>query len=88
MFSQNCNLEVLSLGHGNKGVQLDPNVFLGANKIKILDLGTCFNLNISVTLINSKLDVQNHISLLLIPTILVNDGIKFGTSKKEVLKLI
>ena len=61
MFSQNCNLEVLSLGHGNKGVQLDPNVFLGANKIKILDLGTCLNLNKPMTLISSKWNIRNHI---------------------------
>jgi len=39
MFSQNCNLEVLSLGHGNYGMQMDSNVFLGADKLKILDLG-------------------------------------------------
>ena len=39
MFAQNCNLEVLSLGHGNHGMQMDSNVFLGADKLKILDLG-------------------------------------------------
>ena len=42
MFSQNCNLEVLSLGHGNYGMQMDSNVFLGADKLKILDLGMNF----------------------------------------------
>lgn len=44
MFSQNCNLEVLSLGHGNYGMQMDSNVFLGADKLKILDLGKNYRL--------------------------------------------
>ena len=44
MFAQNCNLEVLSLGHGNHGMQMDSNVFLGADKLKILDLGKWYRL--------------------------------------------
>lgn len=39
LFSQNCNLKVLSLGHGNEEVKMDPNLFIGSDKIEILDLG-------------------------------------------------
>ena len=30
---------MLSLGHGNNGVNLNPNLFIGSDKIEILDLG-------------------------------------------------
>ena len=51
MFSQNCNLEVLSLGHGNYGMQMDSNVFLGADKLKILDLGKNYRLGYCLSIL-------------------------------------
>ena len=57
MFSQNCNLEVLSLGHGNKGVQMDHNIFLGADKLKILDLGNA-ETNITAGTLEPLTDLQ------------------------------
>ena len=33
------SLKVLSLGHGNEGVEMSPNLFIGSDKIEILDLG-------------------------------------------------
>ncbi|CBY12745.1 unnamed protein product [Oikopleura dioica] len=41
-FAQNCNLEVISLGHGNAGMKLPETVFVGASSVKILDLGAAF----------------------------------------------
>ena len=39
LFSQNCNLKVLSLGHSTKSIEMNENLFIGAEKIQILDLG-------------------------------------------------